>query len=166
MEKIGIFYGSTTGNTESIAKILSQQFDAELFDVSTNPIDAIKEYSNIILGLSTWGYGDLQDDWEIFLPKLANTDLSNKKIAIFGLGDSDTYADTFVDGIGIIYETIKNKGCNIVGQVSPDEYHYTESKALVDGKFIGLPLDEDNECNLTKIRIDNWVNQLKESFKQ
>ena len=88
-----------------------------------------------------------------------------KRIAIFGFGDQETYADSFVDAIGQIYETIKNKGCETVEKIPTDGYEYDESMAEVNGQFIGLPLDEDNQSNLTERRIEKWVKQLKIKFK-
>ncbi|TAJ11708.1 flavodoxin [Marinilabiliaceae bacterium JC017] len=167
MEKIVIIYGSSSGNTESAAKTISSKFDSgmvDLCDVSKVAVGDLAKYSNLILGTSTWGIGDLQDDWEGFIVKLKEADLTGKKVALFGLGDSDSYADSFVDGMGIIYEAIKDKGCEIIGQVAVDDYSFVESQAVVDNRFVGLPLDEDNECNLSEDRINNWVNQLKPAF--
>jgi flavodoxin I len=161
MKKTGVFYGSSTGNTESIAKIIANKLDADLYNVSNKPVQEILQHQNLILGTSTWGLGDLQDDWDSFLPQLAKTDLTGKNIALFGLGDSGSYSDSFVDGMGIIHETIKDKGCKIIGLVDAGEYSYDNSKAVCDGKFIGLPLDEDNESNLTGTRINNWLTEIE-----
>ena len=161
MNKTAIFYGSSTGNTESAAKNIAKMLEADTFDVADNPIDQLEKYNNIIFGVSTWGIGDLQDDWEEFISELENADLSGKVIALFGLGDGASYADSFVDGIGTIYQVIQNKGCKIVGFVDTTGYDYEASTAETDGKFVGLPLDEDNESNLTDERIDKWAEQLK-----
>jgi flavodoxin I len=161
MKKTGIFYGSSTGNTENIALAIAKKLNADVFNVSSKPIQAVNECQNLILGTSTWGLGDLQDDWDCFLSEFAKADLTRKTIAIFGLGDSNSYPDTFVKGMGIIYEAIKDKGCKIIGQVEAKQYNYDSSKAIYDGKFAGLPLDEDNESNLTNSRLDKWIEELK-----
>lgn len=161
MKKAAIFYGSSTGNTESVAKQMAKLLNADVFDVADNPVEELKNYDNLIFGTSTWGIGDLQDDWDSFLPELANTDLNGKVCAIFGLGDGASYADSFVDGIYTIYQVIENKGCKIVGFVDTAGYDYEASTADINGKFVGLPLDEDNESNMTDERIDKWVEQLK-----
>jgi len=161
MNKTAILFGSTTGNTENVAKIIAAKLNADIFNIADKPVDKIAEYQNLILGTSTWGLGDLQDDWDSFISKLKNADLSGKVCAIFGLGDSASYADSFVDGIGTIYHAIENKGCKIVGFVETTGYDYEASTAEINGKFVGLPLDEDNESNLTIERIDKWVEQLK-----
>jgi len=165
MNKTAIFYGSSTGNTESAAKQIAKLLNADVFDVADNPVEEINKYENLIFGTSTWGIGDLQDDFDSFLSEIKSANLKNKKIAIFGLGDADTYADSFVDAIGIIYEEIVGKGCEIVGKVSTQGYSYDASKAEIDGQFVGLPLDEDNQSNLTDSRIEKWVEQLKTEFK-
>jgi len=165
MKKIGIFYGSTTGNTESIAKkIHSQLPESELKDVARVKVDELANYENIIFGTSTWNTGEIQDDWSDFLGKVADADLSGKVISLFGLGDSSSYADTFVNGIGEIYHTIKDKGCKIVGQVETAGYDFSESEAVIDGKFVGLAIDEDNEDEKTDSRIQAWVKKIKPEF--
>jgi len=165
MGKVGIFFGTSTGNTENIAKAIAKKIDADLFDVSGKPIQKIAQYQNLILGTSTWGLGDLQDDWDSFLPELAKIDLTGKTIALFGLGDSGSYPDTFVDGMGTIYQTIAGKGCKIVGEVDCSDYSFDSSTAVSDGNFVGLALDEDNESNRTTARLNNWLTILEKEFK-
>lgn len=157
-----IIFGSTTGNTESVAeKIKSQIGDCEMVNADSADVNNLVSYKNIILGTSTWGVGDLQDDWEDFLPKLKEVDLSGKNVAIFGLGDAEAYADSFVDGIGTIYEALKDSGCKFIGQCDTDEYDFADSTAVINDEFIGLPLDEDNESDKTDERIKNWVDSFK-----
>ena len=95
---------------------------------------------------------------------IKSANLQDKKIAIFGLGDQESYSDSFVDSIGIIYEALKDKNCQLVGKVSTEGYNYDESRGEVEGQFVGLPLDEDSQGNLTNERIKNWVQQLKSEF--
>lgn len=164
MNKIAIFYGSSTGNTESAAKQIAKLLNADIFDVADKPVKELQNYENLIFGTSTWGIGDLQDDWDSFISECENTDLSGKTCAIFGLGDSASYADSFVDGIGAIYKAIENKGCKIVGFVDTAGYDYEASTAEINEKFVGLPLDEDNEDKLTNERVNKWVEQLNVEF--
>ncbi len=167
MKKVGIFYGSSTGNTETAANQIQQELGTDMADVK-EVIDAgagdLEVYANIILGASTWGIGDMQDDFDVFLTELENANLEGKKVAIFGLGDQDTYPDSFVDAIGIIYETIEGKGCEVIGKISKDGYSYDVSKAEINGELVGLPLDEENQGNLTNERIKNWIQQIKGQF--
>lgn len=167
MQNIGIFYGSSTGNTEAAAKQIQNELDADIvktFDVANAKANDIEQFSNLLFGSSTWGIGDLQDDFEDFLPEITSANLEGKKVAIFGYGDQDSYADSFVDAIGRIYEALEGKGCEILGMVSTDGYEYDKSKAEINGQFVGLPLDEENQSDLTNERIKSWVEELKNHF--
>lgn len=167
MQHIGIFYGSSTGNSEFAAEQIQKQFGADIatiIDVSSAKPNAIDQYSNLIFGCSTLEIGELEYDFADFMPQIEAADLENKKVAIFGLGDQESYPDSFVDSIGIIYEAIKDKGCEVVGKVSTDGYDYDESRGEIDGEFMGLPLDEENQGELTEDRIKDWVENLKNEF--
>ncbi|MDR2084489.1 MAG: flavodoxin [Bacteroidales bacterium] len=168
MKKIAIIYGSSTGNTETIALNIAEKLsgeDIKLIEVSKLKASDLDEFSNLILGTSTWGLGELQDDWDVAISLLEKSNLNGKVIALYGLGDASSYSDTFVDGMGIIYDTIKDKGCNVIGETSTDGYQFDSSKAVVDGKFIGLALDEDTESNLTGARLDKWIANILPLFK-
>lgn len=167
MKKIAIIYGSTTDNTKNIANSIAKKLSGEdvtLLDVSNLKEGDLTAYPNLILGTSTWGLGDLQDDWDGYLSTLEGSDLSGKTIAFFGLGDSGSYPDTFVDGMGIIYDAVRDKGATLIGAVSTEGYSYDASRAEVDGKFVGVPLDEDNEDDQTESRIDTWIAEIKPLF--
>ena len=168
MHKIGIFYGSSTGDSELAAQQIQKEFGAHIasiIDVSDAKAKDFEQYANIIFGCSTLVIGELQYDFDDFIPEIIAANLENKKIAIFGLGDQDSYPETFVDGIGIIYEALQGKGCQVVGKVSAEGYNYDESRAELEGQFLGLPLDEENQSNLTNKRIREWVAKLKTEFQ-
>ena len=133
--------------------------------MAKKPINEIAEYDNLILGTSTTGIGDLQTDWEDFISDFANADISGKVIAIFALGDSDSFSDSFVGSMEKIYQEIKNKGCKIVGFTNTDGYEYNESPSVINGQFVGLALDEDNQAKLTEDRVNNWLRQIQQEFK-
>jgi flavodoxin I len=161
MKAVAIIYGSSGGNTQSVAKNIASKIEGSvLFDVSSVNIDHIEKFDNLIIGTSTWGMGDLQDDWEDFLPNLRNANLKGKTIALFGLGDSSSFSETFVDGMGTLFDSLKNTGCTIIGSVSADGYSFGASSACHGTTFVGLPIDEDNESNLTESRISEWVRAL------
>ncbi|PID68820.1 MAG: flavodoxin [Flavobacteriia bacterium] len=167
MKTIGIFYGSDTGNTEDIANKIQEQLGediAEVHDASDATADDIEQYKYLVFGSSTQGIGEMQMDFEGFMDEINAVDLSEKTVAIFGLGDQDTYADTFCDAIGMIYDLVTNKGAKVVGQVDPEGYEFEDSVALRDDKFVGLPLDEDTQSDLTDERIENWVADIKQHF--
>ena len=160
-----IFFASSTGNSEEIAsKIASRLNDIEVFDLSATKIEKINDYDKIILGGSTWGDGELNDDWEDVWGKFAKLDLSSKTIALFGLGDQESYSDEFCSALGIIYEQVNSMGARVIGFTSAEGYYHDASKAQIDNKFVGLVIDEDNQSDLTDERIKNWVNEIKEDI--
>ena len=164
MQKIGLFYGSTTGNTLKVAELVQEAFGSEaldLLDVRKASPDDLKRYDVLILGTSTWHWGGLQDEWAVFEDSLTQEALAGKKVAFFGLGDQEHYPDHFVDGIGLLYEKIKPFGVQAVGMWSKDEYRYNASAAEVDGQLVGLALDEDTEADKTQDRVTRWVQQLR-----
>ena len=160
-----IFFASSTGNSDEIAsKISSKLDDIEVFDLAATKIEKINNYDKIILGGSTWGDGELNDDWEDAWVDFCKLDLSNKTIALFGLGDQESYSDEFCSALGIIYEQINSMGAKVIGFTSTQGYYHDASKAQVEDKFVGLILDEDNQSDLTDERIENWVNEIKENI--
>ena len=162
--KIGIFYGSTTGTTEAVAERIAQKLGVASNDVHNVGSASAAEaagYDALLLGSSTWGAGDMQDDWYDFLDQLKSQDLTGKKVALFGCGDSSSFSDTFCSAMGEIHDGLAATGCTFVGAVSTDDYTYDDSAAVNDGKFVGLALDEVNEDDKTDGRIDAWVAKLK-----
>lgn len=113
MKKTGVFYGSSTGTCEELANQIAEKLGVSSTDVHSvdkMTADKIKEYEVLVLGTSTWGDGELQDDWYDGVKVLKSADLSMKFVALFGCGDSDSYCDTFCDGIGVLYEDLKIAG--------------------------------------------------------
>ena len=166
MSKTGIFYGSTVGNTRFVAEKMGKLLpEADVRSVKGLQKEDIKQFDNIILGTSTWGVGNFQDDFFQFVIQLMDCDLSGKVIAMFGLGDQLNYPDSYCDGMGRLYELLQKKECHLVGTWPADDYNFSESKAYRHGQMVGLALDEDNEPDLTDYRINTWLKQIKSSFK-
>ncbi|GAB6007901.1 flavodoxin [Bacteroidia bacterium] len=166
MSRIGIYYGSTTGNTQDVADAIAKKLGvekADLHDVAKAKAD-YSAYDVVLFGTSTLGLGDLQDDWEYYIDKVKGADLTGKKVALFGCGDSSSYSDTFCDGVGKVYDVVKDKGCQLIGKVSAEGYTYDSSEAYVDGRFVGLLIDNDNEPDLTDERISGWIEELKKEI--
>ena len=167
MNKIGLFYGSTIGNTEGAAETIAEKIGKEnvdLFDIASASKEDMENYDTLIFGTSTWNDGELQDDWIGFLSTLEEIDFNNKTVALFGLGDQFGYGDNFIDGVGDLYDIVIAQGAKVVGTWSTESYDYKESKAERDGMFVGLALDEDNESDLTEERIEKWVALIKGSL--
>ena len=152
-----VVYGSSTGTCEAIAEKIAQKLGCEAIDVQNLTADVVSNNQNLILGTSTWGAGELQDDWYDGLKVLQGADLSGKTIALFGCGDCESYGDTFVGGIGELFNALKSSGARFVGAVDVDGYTFGDSEAVVDGKFVGLPLDDVNEDDKTDTRIEAWI---------
>lgn len=165
MNKVKVIYGSSGGNTEDAAVMIAQKLDGEA--VRINEADAADfDADLVILGTSTWGIGELQDDWTACLSLLNRVDWQGKKTALFGLGDQACFGDTFIDGVRDIYDLVKGKGAVPLGAWSTDGYRHHHSRAEIAGQFVGLALDADNQPDLTAGRIDDWCRQLKQEMNR
>jgi flavodoxin I len=168
MKRIGLFFGSDTGYTESVAlemvKIIGAE-NVDCHDISKCSKDLFSGYDFLIIGLSTWHDGKLQSDWENFFQEFKTIDFNGKTVAFFGLGDQVGYGEYFVDGIGILAEVVYGSGGEIAGVWPTDGYNFEASKAVFEeGWFVGLALDEDNQSDLTISRIQEWVGQVLQEF--
>lgn len=161
--RIGIYYGSSTGATADVAERIAYELgvpSGDVHDISSVNAADVGRYDLVVLGTSTWGMGELQDDWVEFKDQLKPY-LKGKKVALFGLGDSEGFGDTFCDGVGELYDEFKNAGCTFVGDISVDGYNYDSSKAEREGRLVGLLLDEMNQGELTAERISAWVAKFR-----
>ncbi|MDU0353175.1 flavodoxin FldB [Paraglaciecola aquimarina] len=167
--KIGLFYGSTTCYTEMAAEKIQLKLDelmgyecVELFNIKDTPLENTEDFDKLIFGISTWDFGELQEDWQSTWQDIAQLNLANKKVAIFGLGDQIGYADWFQDAIGMLHDELVVLDCDIVGYWPNQGYEFTQSKALTADKefFVGLSLDDENQYDLTDERIDTWCEQI------
>lgn len=168
MKKTVVIYGSSTGTTQNVAVMIAGKLgvgSADVFDVCKISPEILSSYEVLILGTSTWGYGELQDDWYSGVAILKETNLEGKTVALFGCGDSESYPETFCDGMGLLYEELKDTGCRFVGDVDESEYSYSSSVSVIDGRFVGLAIDEMNESDRTAERVEAWVKVLKKEFE-
>lgn len=166
MKNIGIFYGSTLGFTKKIAGMIFSQFgeeNADLHNIENCKKEDIERYENLVFGTSTWGLGEMQEDWRNFAALLEKIDFTGKKVALFSVGDQKERSDSFVNGMGILYHKIKPFS-SITGFTEIDNYDFDISLAVRENQFVGLAIDEKNQPELTKKRITDWVNALKEVF--
>jgi len=172
MSKIGLFFGPEKGSVHRVAEkvkaALGEQ-NVEMISVNdAKPSDLLK-YDLIIFGISTvgketWDSNYSNTDWSKFFPNISKVDFSGKTVAIFGLGDHITYSSYFVNAMGVLAKDLLKNGATIVGKVDPSGYEFDESEAIIDGKFVGLPIDEDFEPELTDERVANWVKSIKPAF--
>ncbi len=160
MAKTIVVYGSSTGTCETIAQTIGEKLGAEVINVSDLTEDQIAGADNLVLGTSTWGAGEMQDDWYDGVKVLKAAGLTGKKVAVFGCGDSESYSDMFCGGMKELYDAAEAAGATMVGHVSTDGYNYDDSDAVVDGQFVGLALDDVNEDDKTESRIEAWLPTL------
>ena len=176
MAKIGIFFGTDTGNTRKIAKQIKRQFDDELMskplNVNRTAVEDFMSYDFLILGTPTLGDGLLpglsaeaeNESWEEFLPKLEDQSFDGKTIAIFGLGDQITYPLEFINAVYFLHEFFEERGAKMVGYWPTEGYGHEDSLAVVDDHFLGLALDLDNESMLTDERLSGWLASIADEF--
>ena len=173
MTRIGLFYGSSTSHTEFVAydlrdtlNALLQEDAVEVHNVGTTDAETMNRYALLVFGIPTWNIGELQDDWDIFWADLEKVDFTDKKVALFGLGDQYGYPDTFQDAMGILAEEVLALGGELVGAWSTAGYEFEESLALSADRqaFMGLALDEDHQSDQTGERIRQWAIQVLTEF--
>ena len=172
MNKIGIFFGTDTGTTRLIAKKMAKK----LIDVAVKPlnvnritIDDLLQYDSLILGTPTYGEGQFpgistgvkEGSWEEIAPQFSGVDMTGKTVALYGLGNQEKYADRFADTLFLLYELVTNCGATIVGDWCTDGYVFKKSKAVVDGRFVGLVIDNNSQGLLTETRLDAWLKEVK-----
>jgi len=136
----------------------------ELFDIAEYALEAMLEFDQLILGVSTWDTGQLQRDWEATFAEFDALDLTGKTIALFGLGDQGGYPDTFLDALFFVADKARERGARLVGAWPVEGYTFDQSWAIEHGRFVGLALDEHAQPDLTAARIARWVQQLLTEF--
>lgn len=173
MKKIGLFFGTDSGTTrligKKIARLLGPELVAKPQNVNRITIRDMLQYPVLILGTPSYGDGILPGkttgvqagSWEEFLPQLQAVDLSDKLIAIYGLGDQEKYSEHFADSLMLLYRALKKQGANIIGEWSTEGYQFEQSKSVVDNKFVGLVIDNGFQGLLTDKRIKTWLDQIK-----
>ena len=168
MARVGIFFGSDTGNTEAVAQMIQKELGKQLidvFDIAKSSKEDIASFDLIMIGIPTWYYGEAQCDWDDFFPELEQIDFNNKLVAIFGCGDQEDYSEYFLDAMGTVRDIIEPRGAIIVGHWPTDGYHFDASRALVDDQhFVGLGIDEDRQPELTKQRVQQWCALIREEM--
>lgn len=163
--KIGLFYGSTTCYTEIAAEKIQEAIGAEivsLYNIKDTPLQNCLDFDLIILGISTWDYGELQEDWESIWLDINELDLNGKTVALYGMGDQIGYTDWFQDALGMLHEQVVAQGAQLIGYWPNEGYQFAASKGLTSDKshFVGLSLDEDNQYDLSEDRINQWCEQI------
>ncbi|MCX7086947.1 MAG: flavodoxin [Methylococcales bacterium] len=172
MTKVGVFFGTDTGNTRRIAKDISialgSAITAKPINIRTATVEDLQGFDTLILGTPTYGEGQLPGlstgnatpSWEEFLPTMAGHDFSGKKVAIYGLGNQKGYPDEFVDAMFYLYVQFKQCGATFIGAWDTEGYTFNHSKAVVNDRFVGLVLDQENQKELTPVRLALWLKNI------
>lgn len=166
---IGLFYGSSTCYTEIVADKLRQRLGesrVDVYNIAEQPLINAEFYQYLIMGIPTWDYGELQEDWEEVWDDIDDIDFSGRKVALYGLGDQVGYPEWFLDAMGFLHHKLKKLGAELVGYWPNEGYQYEGSKALTadQQQFVGLALDDENQFDQTDARLDQWVHQILAEF--
>jgi len=162
---VGLFFGTQTGKTEEVAGVIGEAAGLEATDIGEVSAEDLAGYDGLLVGVPTWHTGaDEQRSgttWDDYLDEIKGLDLCGKPVAVFGAGDSMGYGDNFCDAIEELHSTFEAAGAKMLGYTDASGYQHAESKSVKDGKFLGLPLDQDNEDDMTQDRVNTWIEQIK-----
>ncbi len=163
--KIGLVFGSTTGNTHDIAESIQERLSShidECLDIDAVELDDLTKFDVLLVGIPTWDVGGLQDSWEYKIGEVEKLSFEGTQVAFFGEGDQSGYPENYQDAMGIVREVFVARGAKAeIGHWENDDYDFEESKALIGDKFCGLALDTLNQDDLTEERIEKWCVQLE-----
>jgi flavodoxin I len=167
--KIGLFFGSDEGNTESVAHRIARRLGEDVVDVhDIGEVTQLEflDYDKLILGIPTWDFGQIQSDWEDFWEDVEALDFSGKTVAFIGLGDQFGYGDFFLDAMGMLHDVVERSADRIIGHWPTQGYDYDASKAEIPGQglFVGLAIDEDQQPDQTAERLNRWCVQIHAEF--
>lgn len=172
MNRIGIFFGTDTGTTRLIAKKIAKRLGGladKPLNVNRIGVEDLLKYDFLILGTPTYGHEQLpgketniaNGSWDEFVPQLEQADLSGKVVALYGLGNQEKYSERFCDSLYYLYEIINRRGATIIGSCSTEGYTFDASRAEVEGRFVGLVLDNNSQAIKTEERIDSWLELIR-----
>lgn len=120
MGKALVVFGSTTGNTETVAEVVAKTLEAEGMEVVLKDVAGVEPegladgYDFVVFGCSTWGDEDieLQEDFIPLYDALEMSGLTGKKVAVFGCGDS-SYTH-FCGAVDAIMKKASTLGAKVV----------------------------------------------------
>ena len=153
---------------EKIRGIIGEDL-VDIHNVKETPLSLMADYDLLLLGISTWDFGEIQEDWNELWEDIATTPMKGKVVALFGLGDQEGYGEWFLDAMGLLHDELKTAGAEFVGfWPNDDSYEFEASKALTEDKsqFVGLALDEDSQYELSDERIATWVEQVLVEYSE
>ena len=103
---------------KKIAELIGKDNSATLLQLKDATIDDLAEFDNMIFGIATignetWNSEPVKSGWFSFMNTLEKSDIGEKTVALFGLGDQIRYADHFVDAMGESVQSIVEEECKI-----------------------------------------------------
>ena len=168
--EICLIFASMSGTTARIAEYIGYKTGLDPIPIHALEKAAFQACDHYIVGTPTLKAGNPEgksgtdwDPWLLFeLKRMAS--LEGKMVAVFATGDAVNYAHNFCDAAGELAQAFVKKGAKLVGQgVSQDDYRHANSLFLDEDedKFIGLPLDEIHQQDMSGERIRNWLDMIR-----
>jgi len=116
MAKALVVYGSTTGNTETVAReigriLVEKGMDVLVKDVTATRVEELGNgYNLTLLGSSTWGEAEIefQEDFTSFYEEMSKARIKGEKVALFGCGDSSY--EFFCGAVDLLEEKVGDLG--------------------------------------------------------
>lgn len=170
MNKTVLLFWPEGGNVEQAAKLIAKEYgQIEVLPLNKVTNETLSNNNCFIvggstLGAETWEGTNSNIPWNTFLTTIKEHDFSNKKVALFGLGDQVLWPANFVDGLGTLYASFVSAKAELVGKWPTKGYDFTDSNAVEGDHFVGLALDLDQQDELTYERVQAWVKQIKKEF--
>lgn len=170
--RVALVFGTDTGNTEDVGEKICEQFAGagvavEMVNIVDIDSQFFSNYDLIIMGIPTWDFGGIQEDWEEREDIISDADLNGKQVALYGLGDQLGYGDYFLDAMGWLHERVVKVGATMIGYWPTEGYDFEASLGCSDDKsyFFGLAVDDDQQFEQTDDRINRWVAQICQEFE-
>ncbi|BCM93746.1 flavodoxin [Abditibacteriota bacterium] len=164
-----LFYGTQSGMSVSVAEMIQialPEWVDEIVDIGLAQARDLQNEDFLVLGGGTFGAGELTTDWDRFWPQMDEVDFTDKKVALFAVGDAWAYGDTFCSVMRLFYKKVRERGGEIIGHGDPAEsYKFRSSASVINGVFIGAAIDEMNQSHLTYGRIARWASSVREQLE-
>lgn len=169
--QVAIYYGSSSGNTERIATRLAALLADHrpvLHDVAQTSLADAEHHDLLFFGIPTWNEGECQPDWAKRWPELECLDLSRAHVALFAPGDQLGYPTTYCNAMGKLHALLASRDVRCIGGWPKAGYRGGSPLALTnDGsQFVGLPLDEESQGNLTPVRLRTWAARVLAEYEE
>lgn len=161
--QIGIFFGSSTGTTERVARVLHGALGERVYaayDIAQSPLSYMASFPVLLLGTSTWNNGELQDDWLLHQSTLEGMDLRGKWVGFFGIGDRLGYGETFLDAMGILYDIVVARGGTPFGATARPAGLADQLRAVRGQTLVGLGIDDNDAEADIDAQTHRWAAQL------